>query len=451
MNAFKLFGTDGIRSEFGQWPLTEDVIYCVSLAASLWLKKKYKKRISVIIGKDTRKSCSQIERYLAQGFNDLGICVYSAGLIPTPGLAYLSNLLDVKLGVMISASHNPYTDNGIKFFKHNGFKLSEKEEAQIERIAFTLLKRKTKRKKNKKIKPKKISAKSYIKHLKNSVPGLNLSGKKIVIDCANGAVSNYAEKLFAGLGATVFVLNDKPDGTNINRCCGSLHPKKMAYSVKKKRADIGFSFDGDGDRLMCSDERGRILDGDYMMLLIARDLMKNKLLRSHTVVGTSMSNLGLEKSLQKIKVRLIRARVGDKYVLEEMLKHNSNFGGEQSGHIIFIDNATTGDGMLTALKILEVIQKNKKKISRLASGLKKFPQLIRNVRVKQKKAFEKIPQVSAEIKKAEKKLKGKGRIVMRYSGTEPLARIMIEGASKKQITAIAENIAGVIRKEIGEN
>lgn len=451
MKDIKLFGTDGIRSKFGQWPLTEDVIHCISLAAGIWLKKKHKRKITIIIGKDTRKSCARIEQYLAQGFKASGICVYSAGVIPTPGLAYLSNVLDVKLGIMISASHNPYTDNGIKFFKHNGFKLSEQEEQEIERIAFTFLKAKARNTLNKKIKIDKISPGSYIRHLKNCVADLNLAGKKVVVDCANGAVSNYAKKLFTSLGATVFVLNNKPNGTNINRGCGSLYPEVMANNLKKKHADIGFSFDGDGDRVMCCDERGRILDGDHIMLLITRHLLKVKSLMNRTVVGTSMSNLGLEKSLKNIKVCLIRAKVGDKYVLEEMIKHKSNFGGEQSGHIIFLDNATTGDGMLTALKILEVMQQNKKKMSKLAVGLKKFPQLIRNVQVKEKKAFEKMPRVYAEIKKAERKLNDNGRLIMRYSGTEPLARIMIEGKSKRQITSIADDIAKVIKEQIGDD
>ncbi len=449
MKKNKLFGTDGIRGEFGQWPLCEQVVYNVSIAISSWIRKKHKNKLKVVIGKDTRRSCAKIEQILANGFKKAGVKVYSAGVIPTPGLAYLANTMDVELGIMISASHNPWRDNGIKFFKHNGFKLSEKEERAIERIALPLLVPESAKIKINKIKLKKISGAAYLRHLKNCVMGLDLKGKRIVADCANGAVSAYAKSLFEALGAKVFIVNNKPDGVNINRNCGSLYPQGMADLVKKKKADIGFSFDGDGDRVIFSNEKGKVLDGDFIMALIARHFLKRNCLLNNTVVATSMSNFGLEKFLDNIKVRLIRADVGDKYVLEQLIKNKAGFGGEQSGHIIFLEHATTGDGMLSALEILQAMQRENKKVSRLALGLKKYPQLIKNVRVTQRKDFKKMPVVWGKIMQAHKRLGDTGRLVMRYSGTEPLARIMVEGQNKREINLIADSIAKVIENELG--
>lgn len=453
MEKNKLFGTDGIRGEFQKWPLTEQLIYVLSLAVSLWLKNrlKTKKKICVLIGKDTRFSCNAIEKILAGGFTSKGITVYSAGVIPTPGLAFLANTMDVKLGIMISASHNPAQDNGIKFFKHNGFKLNEKEEHEIENIAFKLLNSKSNTNKFKKIdkKLKKIPTTAYLKHLKTTVGDLNLRKMRIVVDCACGAVSNYAGKALSDLGAKVFVFNNKPNGFNINLNCGSLHPEQVAALTLKKNADIGFSFDGDGDRVVFSDEKGKIRDGDYIMSTVAEHFLKTESLANKTVIATSMSNFGLEKFLEKIKIKLIRADVGDKYVLREIINHRANFGGEQSGHIIFFDHATTGDGILTALQLLRVLFKKGKKASQLAAGFKKYPQLIYNVPVKEKKDFKKMPMVWKKIQQAHKSLKNRGRLVVRYSGTERLARIMVEGITKKEIKDIAVNIGQEIEKEIG--
>ncbi len=448
-----LFGTDGIRGQFGAEPLTEDIIFAVSNAIGKWIKKTHKvrKQIRIVIGKDTRSSCNKIEQYLAQGFASCGIEVCSAGVIPTPGLAYLTNTMDVQMGVMISASHNPWTDNGIKFFKHNGYKLSEKQERAIEKIAFPIIQEinNKQRIKHKKIAIKKVKTVSYIEHLKNSCAGLDLKGKKIIVDCANGAVSNYAEKLFIALGAKVFPLNDKPNGKNINLNCGSMHPEVAAQYLKKKKADIAFSFDGDADRVIFSDDKARVLDGDYIMTMITRYYLAENKLAGNVVVGTSMSNFGLEKLLEKLNVKLIRADVGDKYVLEEIIKNKANFGGEQSGHMIFLDHATTGDGLLTALQILMALQFTKKKVSTLCKGLKKYPQLIHNIRVKERKSFKKMLDVQQKIDQAQKQLKNRGRLVMRYSGTELLARIMVEAENKAEIKKIANVIGQAIVKEIG--
>ncbi|MBU1043749.1 MAG: phosphoglucosamine mutase [Candidatus Omnitrophica bacterium] len=448
-----LFGTDGIRGQFGEFPLTENIIFAVSIALGKWLQKSHKgvSKIKIVIGKDTRSSCDQIEQYLAQGFSSCGIGVCSAGVIPTPGLAYLTNAMDVQMGVMISASHNPWTDNGIKFFKHNGYKLSEKQERAIEKIAHPIIQELNSKQKikHKKVVIKKVAGSSYVEHLKKCCPGLDLKGKKIVVDCANGAVSGYAGKLFSDLGAKVFVLNDEPDGENINLHCGSMHPEIAAQHLKKKKADIAFSFDGDADRVIFSDENARVLDGDYIMTMVVRYFLAENKLSNNAVVGTSMSNFGLEKLLEKLQVRLIRADVGDKYVLEEMIKNKLIFGGEQSGHMIFLDHATTGDGMLTALQILMALQKTKKTIKMLCHGLKKYPQLIHNIKVKERKPFKKMPVVQQKIDQAQKQLNGRGRLVMRYSGTELLARIMVEAENKNEIKKIANDIGRAIVNEVG--
>ena len=453
MKQHHLFGTDGIRGQFGKDPLSETIIYSMSLALGKWLKQTHKKakKLTVIIGKDTRASCDKIEQCLARGFQKSGIEVLSAGVIPTPGLAYLANAMDVHLGVMISASHNPWTDNGIKFFKHNGYKLSERQERAVEKIAFPIIADQAKKKQDKcpKIKIKKISAKPYIDHLKTCCEGLDLKGMKIAIDCANGASSAYAEDLFSDFGAKVFTINNKPNGKNINLDCGSTHPEALAELIKKKKADIGFSFDGDADRVIFADDKSKILDGDYITTMITRYFIAENKLPSQVVVGTSMSNFGLEKLMDSMDVKLIRADVGDKYVLEQIIKNKANFGGEQSGHMIFLDYATTGDGMLTALQILMALFKTKKKIGSLCRGLKKYPQLIHNVKVTKRIAFEKMPEVNSLIKKAHKQLEGKGRLVMRYSGTEFLARVMVEGDNEKDINKIAQDIGGAIAEQIG--
>lgn len=449
MNKNKLFGTDGIRGEFGEWPLSEQVVYNVSVAISSWLRKKHKNKINVVIGKDTRRSCSKIEQILADGFKKAGVEVYSAGVIPTPGLSYLVNTMDVELGVMISASHNPWQDNGIKFFKHNGFKLSEQEERAIERIALPMFKKSEYKPSKKKIKIEKINSKRYITHLKECVGNMDLRGIKIVADCANGASSAYVLKLFSDLGAKVIVMNNKPDGKNINLNCGSLYPQVVAKAVCNHKADIGFSFDGDADRVIFCDEKGKVLDGDFIMSLVVKIWLKNKKLKNKVIVGTSMTNFGLEKFLEKLNISLIRADVGDKYVLKEMIRKKAVFGGEQSGHIIFLEHATTGDGLLTALKLMEIITGESQKISTLVKGLKKYPQLISNVRVREKIDFKKLPVVWGKIQKAQRQLIGRGRLVMRYSGTEPLARVMVEAQSKTEIKKIAADISNAIAKEIG--
>ncbi len=445
-----LFGTDGIRGTFDSWPLTRQVIFQASSAAAIWLKKKKKGQLKVIIGRDTRASCKNIENLLAAGFRANGAEVYSAGVIPTPGLAFLASTMDVDLGVMISASHNPAQDNGIKFFKHNGFKLSEQEESQIEKIIFPRIRKPAKiPAQRKKIKMLSANPSAYIEHLKKSAGNLDLTGFKVALDCANGASCGYAQKLFRSLGAKVVAVSKKPDGRNINLHCGSLHPQKICALTRKHKADVGFAFDGDADRVMISDEKGEVRDGDYVMAAVAKNFSKNGKLGKNTVITTSMSNFGLESYLARIGVGMVRTDVGDKFVLQEIIKRRANFGGEQSGHLIFFDHATTGDGILSALMFLKLMKDERAKASSLAPGFRKLPQLIHNIRVKEKRDFAKMPRVRQSIDAVHKLLSGKGRLVVRYSGTEKLARVMVEGKSRAQIKKLAETIGREIEKEIG--
>ncbi|MFH2145955.1 MAG: phosphoglucosamine mutase [Candidatus Omnitrophota bacterium] len=450
----RLFGTDGIRGTFGHWPLTEELICSLGYALAKWLKRKSKNKKSlwIVIGKDTRASCDDISGYLLNGLNQPNIKVGLAGMVPTPALAFLTQKVRADLGIMISASHNLAADNGIKFFNRDGFKLTGEEEDQIEKLIFSFLRPKKKKSsaaKKYKSRTESIASKHYIRHLKNCVPRLDLTGMKIVVDCANGAVSPFAQKLFADLGADTSALHNCPDGLNINLNCGSLHPEHAGVYVKRKKADIGFSFDGDGDRVILADKCGRIYHGDHIMALIAKHFLKSGRLKNKTLVATSMSNFGLDKFLHNIGVRLVRADVGDKFVLKKILEKKGNFGGEQSGHIIFLDHAKTGDGMLTALMVLDVLRESGKSIAELIKGFKEYPQLIRNVKVKEKRDFKKMPDVRKKVQAAETALKNRGRLVLRYSGTENLARIMVEGDNTRKIKRIAESIAKAIEKEIG--
>ena len=446
----RLFGTDGIRGRYGAWPLTDDVIAAVSRALGGWLRQHFprQKNLTVIIGKDPRASGDAIEQLLARGLRQAGILVQSCGVVPTPGLAYLTNTLPVQLGIMISASHNPAEDNGIKCFAHNGFKLSERQERAVERRTFALLK-KPWRGAAPCGKIPRVATTAYLGHIASSAPGLNLTGMTIAIDCAHGAVSAYAEQLFRGLGATVRVIHDRPDGLNINHRAGSLHPQHLAALVRRKRADVGFSFDGDGDRVICCDEQGIIRDGDFMMAIAGRYLKERGRLKANTLVSTSMSNFGLEKFLAEQKIKMRRADVGDKYVLQQMQRCGSNLGGEQSGHIIFLDYSTTGDGLLTAVQLVRIMRETGKKLSALARSMKKYPQILLNVRVRERRPFKRMPVVQKLIRAAQQQLTGNGRLVVRYSGTEPLARVMVEGPRKNTITNMARTIIAAIQQEIG--
>jgi len=450
----KLFGTDGIRAIAGEVPLDPTTIYGVGLALAHTLRKT-EARPKVLLGRDTRESGPWIASTLAEALRQAGAIVESAGVVTTPAVAFLARTHGFHAGVVISASHNPWADNGIKLFGADGFKLPDAVElAMEEEILFHAAQ-------------VKISDPScfapvednpafqgdYIQFLIDCVPGLSLSGLKIVADCANGAASAIAPELLRRLNgdqrADLTLLNIAPDGRNINAQCGALHPDYVAREVKARGADLGLTFDGDADRCMLAGAEGNVINGDAILLIAARDLRARGMLTGNVVVATTMSNMGLEAALKHSNIRMMRAPVGDRYVLEEMQKENAALGGEQSGHILFPHLATTGDGLLTALVVLDLVARTGKSIGELTSDLKVFPQVIVNVKVREKKPLDGIPAVVDAIRAAEAELKDTGRVVIRYSGTEPLARVMIEAESEEAMRRHAEGIAAAIRKELG--
>lgn len=450
----KLFGTDGIRGTPGEYPLTEAIIFKIGKACaniSYRLNGATNLHHTIIIGKDTRLSGEKIEKILANGIASCGVNVLLAGIIPTPGLAFLTRHFKADIGIMISASHNQAKDNGVKFFSKAGYKLSLKNEELIEKLIFSNIVELDALPVNQPglVSQVKDSQKLYIDFLKSSAKDLELKGLKIVIDCAYGAFSRIAPVIFKELGAEVYSTNDQPNGANINLSCGALYPENMAKLVTRYKADIGFAYDGDGDRVILSDEKGNILDGDYIMAIIGLHLLKRDKLPRNTLVTTVMSNYGLQEVVENAGGRLIQTEVGDRYVTEELLKSNLILGGEQSGHIVFLNQSTTGDAMITCLEILKVIKEAKNELSQLAQCMRKYPQVLINVKVKEKKPFEHIPEVQERISLSNSRLTGNGRLLVRYSGTEPVARIMVEGRDEDLITDIAHSLAEQIRQEIG--
>jgi len=451
VNARKLFGTDGIRAVAGEYPLDATTIFACGLALGHSLPKLHGKP-RVILGRDTRESSLWITATLAAGLREAGALVESAGVVPTPAVAFLARKHGFQAGVVISASHNPWRDNGIKLFGGDGFKLADAVElamedeilhhaAQIEAPDPASLPP---------VKDDSELRADYIQFLINCVPGLRLKGLRIIADCANGAAAAVAPELFLRLGGDeVTLLNITPDGRNINAECGALHPASVAAQVVARGASLGLTFDGDADRCMLAGAHSNIINGDAILLMAARDLKARGLLTGNLVVATTMSNMGLEAALKRSGIRMLRAPVGDRYVLEEMQKHNAALGGEQSGHILLPHLATTGDGLLTALVVLDLIARTGKSIDELTADLKVFPQVIVNVKVREKKPLASIPTVAAAIHAAEEELKDSGRVVIRYSGTEALARVMIEAESEEAMQRHAEAIANAIRTELG--
>ncbi len=445
----KLFGTDGIRGKANHPPMTGEIAFEVGRAAAYVLKKKHG-RDMILIGKDTRLSGYMIESALTSGICSVGVDVVLVGPMPTPGIAFVTRSLRVDAGIVISASHNPYDDNGIKFFSSDGFKLPDSIENEIERAVFS--------KNLRNIRPEGAgigkahriddAAGRYIEYVKSTFPkGKTLEGLKIVVDCANGAAYKITPYVLSELGADVIAINDKPDGKNINANCGSTHPEIIQKAVLEHKADIGISHDGDGDRAILCDEKGEIVDGDKIMAICALDMKKRGRLKGNVVVTTVMSNIGFEIFLKKSSIKVIRTQVGDRYVVKEMLKRGCNLGGEQSGHIIFLDYNTTGDAAISALQILAVMTGRGKTLSELASVVPIYPQVLVNVPVLKSKSIEKFPRVITAIKKAEKKLKS-GRILVRPSGTVPKIRVMVEGDNMQDIKAIAEEVAEVIKSNM---
>jgi len=452
----QLFGTDGIRGVAGEFPLTRESVYLIGRALGHDLARANAKARAVI-GQDTRESSRWIADRLWQGLVAVGVNVRSAGVITTPGAAYLARSQKFDAGVVISASHNPWTDNGIKVFSGDGYKLPDAHELAIEKEIFTLLN-------NADALPRAESTPpitslpgegelryAYVQWLSGGVT-TDLSRLRVAVDCANGAAAAEAPELFRALKINATFLHCAPDGQNINESCGALHPETVSRFVAedKGKFDLGVTFDGDADRALLCDSQGRVVNGDAVLLLAAREMQSRGALANATVVATTMSNMGLELALKGSGIRMLRANVGDKYVLEEMQRVGATLGGEQSGHILFRDgDATTGDGLLTALRVMEIVIRSGKSLAELVGDLKVFPQVIRNVRVREKVPFAQIPAVQAAIRDAEQELDGIGRVVVRYSGTEALARVMIEAESKEQMERLVESVVGAIRSALG--
>jgi len=461
----QLFGTDGIRGVAGEFPLTRDSVYWIGRALGHDLVRVNAKA-RVVLGQDTRVSSRWIADRFLQGLASVGVETRSAGVITTPGVAFLARSQGFDAGVVISASHNPWTDNGIKIFSGDGYKLPDARELAIEKEIFALLQADAVAAPQSTPEVSSLPGDealrhAYVRWLAGSVSN-DLSGLRVAVDCANGAATAEAPELFGALKISTTFLHSAPDGQNINENCGALHPETVAHFVYESLAadqisgggqghfDVGVTFDGDADRALFSDANGRVVNGDAVLLLAARDMESRGALANATVVATTMSNMGLELALKRSGIRMLRANVGDKYVLEEMQRVGATLGGEQSGHILFRDGeATTGDGLLTALRVLEIMVRTGKPLADLVSDLKVFPQTIRNVRVREKVPFAQIPAVQAAITAAERELDGNGRVVVRYSGTEALARVMIEAESKEQIDRLAEAIVGSIQSALG--
>jgi phosphoglucosamine mutase len=445
----KLFGTDGIRGVAGHPPLDAPTIYAIGLALAHTLATTIPSP-RILLGMDTRQSSDWIAATLTAGLIRGGASVESAGVITTPAVAFLTHTHRFAAGIVISASHNPWQDNGIKLFGPDGYKLPDSVELAIEEEIFrqfaglSTVPQQT-------VPPQVNEADraEYVYFLLAAVPGLSLDGRRVVIDCANGAASSVAPQLFADLGGEVVITHASPNGRNINEACGALHPEVVAAQVKHHHASMGITFDGDADRALFADENGCVVNGDAVLLLAGRDLQARGLLTNSTVVATTMSNMGLEAALKRSGIQMLRAAVGDKYVLEQMIATGAALGGEQSGHIIFTGRSTTGDGLLTALLLLDIVHRSGRSLAELVADLKVFPQVIVNVKVREKKPLEGIPTVAAAIRAAETELADSGRVVIRYSGTEALARVMIEAESEPLMRHHADTIAAAIRTELG--
>lgn len=443
----KLFGTDGIRGVANTYPMTVEVAVQVGRAIAS-LVKGTSRRHRIVIGKDTRQSCYMLENGLAAGISSMGVDVLQVGPLPTPGIAFITTSMRADAGVVISASHNPYQDNGIKIFSHDGFKLPDEFENRIARSVFSedtasLCSQVKELGRAKRIDDAKGR---YIVFLKHTFPKeLTLDGTHIVIDCANGAAYQVAPHVFEELGATVTRLGVHPDGKNINRECGALYPEKMAAVVREKNADIGLAFDGDADRLIVCDERGKIVDGDHIMAICAQALLRRNELKRNTLVTTVMSNIGLEVAMKRMGGELVRSAVGDRYVVEMMRNGGYSFGGEQSGHLVFLEHITTGDGILAALQLLAIMQSSEKPLSELAKVMESFPQVLKNVRLERKFSLDEIPGFYDAVKYEESKLGKNGRILVRPSGTEPVIRVMIEGEDYPSISKVADGLCDFLQ------
>ncbi|MBW1952181.1 MAG: phosphoglucosamine mutase [Deltaproteobacteria bacterium] len=446
----KLFGTDGIRGTANVYPMTAEVALRLGRALAYVIKNS-QRRHRIVVGKDTRISGYILEYAITAGICSMGVDVLLLGPLPTPGIAFITHSMRADAGVVISASHNPYQDNGIKLFSGQGFKFPDELEARMETLmagsevenccptatevgqAFRI----------------DDARGRYIAYLKSTFPKeLSLDGLKIVLDCAHGATYRVAPAVLEELGANLITIGVKPNGKNINHNCGSTHPEMISSLVKRNQADLGLALDGDGDRVIMVDHRGRLIDGDHLMAICAGSMLKAGTLHKKTVVTTVMSNMGLEVALKRMGGRLVRTMVGDRYVVETMIQMGCNLGGEQSGHLIFRDHSTTGDGILSALQLLTVMQREQKSLAELASVMEVYPQTLLNVRVREKRDLSEVPPVIQGIRAAEKALGGRGRLLIRYSGTEPLLRVMCEGEDSQEVETIAQEVAALIQTHL---
>jgi phosphoglucosamine mutase len=456
----RIFGTDGVRGVANVEPVTAETALKLGRAAAHVLMKQNPRahptgtRPKIVLGKDTRLSGYMLENAMVAGITSLGVDVLVIGPLPSPGVAYITRSLRADAGIVLSASHNSYEDNGIKFFRHDGYKLDDQIEQQIEQLVFSGEIDNVRPTAGKIGRATRIddALGRYVEFAKASFPrGMSLEKMRIAVDVANGAAYKSTPCILRELGADVTVVHDEPNGTNINERCGSTHPEEIQRIVKEIGAEIGITHDGDADRVLLCDERGEIVDGDEILAIAAVDLLRNQRLAQNTLVATVMSNFGLDEALAPLGGKVVRTKVGDRYVIEEMVQRNLNLGGEQSGHMIFRDFTTTGDGIVSALQILRIMKSTGKPLSELKGCLSKYPQAQRNLRVKEKMPIDEIPNVQKLVAEAESELSGKGRVLLRYSGTEPKIRLLIEGRELAQIDQQANRIADAIQTAIGEN
>ncbi|HEX3179562.1 MAG TPA: phosphoglucosamine mutase [Methylomirabilota bacterium] len=446
----RLFGTDGIRGVANEPPLTAELAYRVGreLVATL-TAEHHRDAVRVVIGRDTRRSGPMLEAAMVAGLLSAGADCYAVGVLPTPGIALLTRALDAHGGIVLSASHNPFADNGIKLFSAEGTKFPDAWEQQIEaRLAAADAAPRARGAAIGRLVAYERAEKYYVDFLCRCFP-LDLAGMTVAIDCANGATSRVAPSVFRRLGARVIAISAKPDGTNINSDCGALHPDGLQKKLRAVRADVGFAFDGDGDRLISVDHLGEIRDGDYALAIAGRHMSAGRRLKGNVVVTTVMANLGLDEALKAAGIRVLKTQVGDRYVHEEMQRSGANLGGEQSGHLLFPDYMPTGDGILSALALLSVVRETGEPLASLATCMRKFPQVLVNVPVARKPPIDSITGLGERVDAFEREMNGSGRVLVRYSGTESLARVMIEGADPARIRAMADELAGVIRTHLG--
>ncbi|MFN7455432.1 MAG: phosphoglucosamine mutase [Pseudobdellovibrionaceae bacterium] len=452
----KLFGTDGIRGTANVYPMTPDLVLKVGQALGHLLMQQSSDQspgtIKVVIGKDTRLSGYMLEQALASGLNSMGVHVQMVGPLPTPGIGFLVRNMRAAAGVVISASHNQFQDNGIKIFGADGFKISDEMEREIERLVLDedltkYLSSSTGIGRSKRIDD---AQGRYIVYVKNSFPlEYTLDHLRIVLDTAHGAAYKVAPAVFSELGAEVIQLGNQPNGTNINDKVGALYPAKLAEAVVQYRADVGISLDGDADRLILVDEKGQVMNGDHILGICALHMKKKGTLKNNTLVVTQMSNFGLEKKMKEAGINVIKTNVGDKYVVEEMRRGGYNLGGEQSGHIIFLDHTTTGDACVAALNVLSVMKQTGVRLSELNRIIEDVPQVLINCRVKRRDELEGLPGYKNLLQKIESQLGSEGRIFVRFSGTEPLVRVLVEGSDQRQITSLAEEMAQFLERQLG--